>query len=161
MGRRGPAPAPTGLKVLRGVKESRINRDEPAPDSSEVVPPEWLPSAALEVWRRLGPDLVRKKVLTAWDVDAFADYCSLVVVNRDALLDIDANGTNCTTVDRELSDGSVIYRLTKNPSWQVARESTVLLVTLGGRFGLNPSDRSSLQVKGDSDAGKGAERLLG
>lgn len=161
MGKRGPAPAPTALKVVRGTRESRVNREEPKPDLGEMGAPAWLPGRAREVWDRLAPDLVRKKVLTAWDVDAFADLCSAVVVNRDAWLDIEANGTSCTTVARELSDGTVIYRLSKNPAWQVARESTVIITTLGGRFGLNPSDRSQLHVKGDDDAAKGAERLLG
>lgn len=161
MGKRGPAPAPTALKVVRGTRESRVNRAEPKPDVAEVVAPDWLPVRARQVWDRLAPDLVRKGVLTSWDVDAFADFCAVVVVNRDALADIDENGTNCTTVDRELRDGTIIYRLSKNPSWQVARESTALITTLGGRFGLNPSDRSQLQVKGDADGGKGAERLLG
>lgn len=146
---------------MRGDRESRINRDEPVPAQEDVVPPEWLPADALEVWERLAPDLIRKAVLTPWDVDAFADLCNLVVINRKALLDLDEHGTNCTVVDRELADGTMTYRLTKNPSWQVAKESTTLITTLGGRFGLNPSDRAQLKVKGEEDGGKGAERLLG
>lgn len=161
MGKRGPASAPTALKLIRGDRESRINREEPLPGEMQVVPPAWLPDSALEVWERLAPDLVAKGVLTTWDVDAFADLCNLVVINREALLDIDRNGTNCTAVDRELADGTITYRLTKNPSWQVAKESTALITTLGGRFGLNPSDRAQLKVKGEEDGGKGAERLLG
>lgn len=161
MGKRGPAPAPTALKLVRGDRESRINREEPLPAESAVVAPDWLPDEARAVWVRLAPDLIAKGVLTLWDVDSFADLCSLIVINRAALLDIDRNGTNCTVVDRELSDGTLIYRLTKNPSWQVAKESTALITTLGGRFGLNPSDRAQLKVKGEEDGGKGAERLLG
>lgn len=161
MGKRGPAPAPTVLKVLHGARSSRVNLEEPVPASGDVVAPEWLPVRARAVWDRLAPDLVAKGVLTAWDVDAFADLCQIIVVNRDALSDIEVNGTNCTKVDRELSDGTLIFRLTKNPSWQVARESTALITTLGGRFGLNPSDRSQLKMKGSGDGGQGAERLLG
>jgi P27 family predicted phage terminase small subunit len=161
MGKRGPAPAPTALKLIRGDRESRVNRDEPLPAEGQVSAPSWLPAEARGVWDRLAPDLMAKGVLTPWDVDAFADLCCLVVINRNALLDLDKNGTNCTVVDRELSDGTIIYRLTKNPSWQVAKESTALITTLGGRFGLNPSDRSQLKVKGEEDGGKGAERLLG
>jgi P27 family predicted phage terminase small subunit len=160
VGKRGPAPAPTALKLIRGDRESRINREEPLPAELEAEAPDWLPGPAREVWDRLAPDLIAKGVLTPWDVDAFADLCNVIVINREALLDIDKNGTNCTTVDRELSDGTIIYTLTKNPSWQIAKESTVLITTLGGRFGLNPSDRSQLKVKGEEDGGKGAERLL-
>jgi P27 family predicted phage terminase small subunit len=146
MGRRGVPPAPTALKILHGVKPSRVNHGEPKPDSGEVVPPRVLDSRAQEIWDRLAPDMIRKGVLTTWDVDSFATFCSMVVVNQDAVRDVEENGTSCTTVVREMGDGTIIYELRKNPAWQVARESATLIVTLGGRFGLNPSDRSQLSM---------------
>jgi P27 family predicted phage terminase small subunit len=113
----------------------------------DVVAPAWLSEAALAVWGRLAPDLVRRGVLTPWDVDAFANFCALVEVNRAALVDLDANGATVTTIDRTLADGTTVYRLQRNPSWQVARESAQLLVSIGGRFGLSPSDRAQLHVE--------------
>lgn len=161
MGKRGPTPKPTALRLLDGDRKDRVNHSEPVPDRGDVLAPDWLPESARAVWDRLAPDLVRKAVLTPWDVDAFADLCSLVVLNRDALLELDRNGITCTAVDRVLADGTVTYRLSKNPAWQVARESTALITTLGGRFGLNPSDRASLSLDRGADGGsKGAERLL-
>lgn len=161
MGKRGIPPRPTALKVLHGEKPYRVNQDEPKPDDAEVVPPAWLSDQALEVWHRLAPDLEAKGVLTAWDVDAFAQLCASIIVAQDALQDIAENGTNCKTIVRELSDGTLIYDLRKNPAWQIARESMGLMVSLGGRFGLNPSDRSQLTMKSQDDTGKGADRLLG
>ena len=154
-------PAPTKLKVVRGDRSSRVNKREPKPSESEIVRPKWLSPDAREVWDRLAPDLTRKGVLTPWDVDAFADFCALVVVNREAMSDVERNGASCTTVVRELSDGTLLYDLRKNPAWGVARESSALIATLGGRFGLNPSDRSRLTMKGDDDDGRDAGRLLG
>ncbi|MEV6897463.1 phage terminase small subunit P27 family [Amycolatopsis sp. NPDC051372] len=154
MGKRGIPPAPTALKVLHGVKPSRINHTEPKPDTGEVVPPRQLDPRAQAIWDRLAPDMIRKGVLTPWDVDSFATFCSMVVVNQDAIADVEQNGTSMTTVVRELQNGEVIYDLRKNPAWQVARESAALIVTLGGRFGLNPSDRSQLsmgEASGDAD----------
>ncbi|WP_051772182.1 phage terminase small subunit P27 family [Saccharothrix sp. NRRL B-16314] len=124
----------------------------------EVVPPAWLDERALAVWERLAPDMVAKGVLTAWDVDAFAQLCTVVVIAREALADIAENGSSCKTVVRELSDGTLIYDLRKNPSWQIARESMGLIVSLGGRFGLNPSDRSGLTM--DSGFGDKDDDLL-
>lgn len=162
MGKRGPAKRPTNLALLHGEsRPSRVNLDEPVPDQGEISPPDWLGDAAKDVWCRLAPDLIAKGVLTTWDVDSFATLCAAVVVNRQALENINENGTSCTTPVREMSDGTVIYDLRKNPAWQVARESTVIIVTLGGRFGLNPSDRGQLKMKDQGDAGKGADRLLG
>lgn len=161
MGKRGPAPSPTSLRVLRGDREDRINRNEPRPGEGEVRCPSWLSVKAKRVWRRLAPELVATGVLTSWDVDVFADLCELVVVNQAAMGDVAEHGTAITVVDRELADGTVVFRVTKNPNWQVARESTALLVTLGGRFGLTPSDRSQLKVgDGTSNGKRRGEDLL-
>lgn len=159
MGARGPAPAPTTLRVLRGDRKDRINRGEPIPGSVPTGPPAWMSVKGKRIWRRLAPDLVAKGVLTAWDVDSFADLCELVVVNHQALSSLAKDGTVLTVVDRELSDGTTVFRTTKNPNWQVARESTALLVTLGGRFGLNPSARSQLSLGGGGSAQRGADLL--
>lgn len=159
MGKRGPAPAPTALKVIRGDKPSRIPTGEPQPDAGEVVAPSWLSRKAKYVWARLAPDLIKKGVLTTWDVDTFADFCSLVVTNREAIADVEKHGNVITTVIRELSDGTIIYGVSKNPNWQIAKESAALLVTIGGRFGLNPSDRAQLNV-GEPEKGNAKGRLL-
>ena len=103
------------------------------------------------MWRRLAPDLIAKHVLTSWDVDAFGQVCALIVTNAAAMRAV-------------LDDGPVIDSergRVKNPAWQVARETAALLVTLGGRFGLNPSDRSQLDVgPAGGSTTSGAERLL-
>lgn len=154
MGKRGVPPAPTALKILRGDKPSRVNTSEPKPDTGVVEPPRELSDRVRGIWDRLAPDMIRKGVLTTWDVDSFAAFCTAVVVNHDAMRDVEEHGTTCTFVERELYDGTIIYTTRKNPAWQVARESAALIVTLGGRFGLNPSDRSQLsmgEASGDAD----------
>ncbi len=53
MGRRGPAPTPTKLKILRGNPGKRaINRAEPVPPPGEVQAPDFVVSdpTALEFW---------------------------------------------------------------------------------------------------------------
>lgn len=159
MGKRGPAPTPTNLRVLRGDRKDRINTSEPQP-LGEVVCPEWLSADARQVWDRLAPDLQAKRVLTSWDVDTLAAFCTMVVAHRDASVDLDRNGTRIVTPMKELADGSVIYSTVKNPNWQVAREAAALMVTLGGRFGLNPSDRSQLSTGDGSANRKTGEDLL-
>lgn len=154
MGKRGPAPAPTALKLVRGVRKDRVNDAEPQPGGVPVRP-RWLQGEARRVWERLAPDLVRKGVLTSWDVDSFAAFCAVVAENRGALVDLERNGNRITVVARELSDGTLIYDTVKNPAWQIAKESAALIVTLGGRFGLNPSDRQALKVGSDEPHAKG------
>ncbi|MGW0824465.1 P27 family phage terminase small subunit [Streptomyces sp. NPDC002845] len=62
------------------------------PDEGKIGPPAWLvdldaegedsTESALDVWRRLVPDLIRKRVLTPWDVEAFAVFCDAVTGYR-------------------------------------------------------------------------------
>src|SRR5437660_1164931 len=53
MGRRGPAPTPTRLRVLRGeTRPSQVNRAEPEPLAGQPVAPADLDPDAREVWAR-------------------------------------------------------------------------------------------------------------
>ena len=54
MGRRGPQPLPTALKVLRGNPgKRRLNRAEPRPVAEFPDMPTWLDREARAEWRRL------------------------------------------------------------------------------------------------------------
>lgn len=141
---------PTNLKVLHGDRSDRINRAEPVPGQSAIVPPEWLEEDALEVWHRLAPDLTDKQVLTAWDVDAFAVACDAMALYRRAARAVSDEGL--TQVGMKGGD-------VKHPLLQVMRDSAATFATLAGRFGLTPADRARLSIGGD-DVEKGAGRLL-
>ena len=160
LGKRGPKGKPTSLRVLEGDREDRINRNEPVPGQGEVVPPAWLVEldedasgggeTALGVWERLAPDLVRKGVLTAWDVDQFAVFCDAVVRHREATRVVDREGT--------LVEGQK-GNLVRNPAIQIARDYADLMVKVGSRFGLTPGDRADLTIEREASHG-GADRLL-
>lgn len=145
--------------MLHGDRKDRINTAEPKP-AGEIERPAWLSARARRVWDSLAPDLAAKGVLTAWDVHAFADFCAAVPINQDAMSDVAQNGASCTTVVRELPDGSLVYELRRNPAWQVARESSALITTVGGRFGLTPSDRAQLKI-GEGGRGSTDDLLSG
>ncbi|MDQ1736586.1 MAG: hypothetical protein QOH56_2837 [Pseudonocardiales bacterium] len=147
MAKRGPAPMPTALRLLHGeTRPSRINRDEPQPSAADVVCPSSLSEPAKVHWARLAPDLITQNVLTSWDVDTFGLLCEVLEINRVAMADLAENGTASVSVYRVLADGTALTRLSKNPSWTIARESAQLITTIGGRFGMNPSDRAALHV---------------
>lgn len=155
MGARGPAPKPTELRVLHGDRKDRINTNEPKPRDNAVTCPDWLSTKAKNVWLRLAPDLIDKGVLTFWDVDQFARYCALTVINREALEDVQENGVK---VDGFTPSGHPTK--VKNPSLQVARDTATELRALAGKFGLTPSDRASLNVEAPRNGNGGASRLL-
>lgn len=159
MGKRGPAPKPTQLRVLHGDRKDRVNSDEPQPSELEVAPPDWLPEAAVEVWEQLADDLIGKGVLTAWDAEAYANWCDAVVRRRDAAEHIAEEGAVIEMPVFNKNGDISGHRLGKNP-WLMALDSADAQVQrYGARFGLTPSDRSQLKIPQAKQPG-GAERLL-
>lgn len=78
MGKRGPQPKPTALKVLEGNPGKRkLNQAEPAPPPAKKLPnpPQRLLPEARKEWRRLAPLLVAAGLITSVDWPAFAELC--------------------------------------------------------------------------------------
>jgi P27 family predicted phage terminase small subunit len=69
MGRRGPQPMPTMLKLARGKPGHH-------PASRKV--PSGVTGRAKTEWLRLVDELISKGVLTVGDMHAFEEYCKLV-----------------------------------------------------------------------------------
>lgn len=154
MGARGPKAAPNHLKLVRGDKESRLNRDEPVPSHvASIIPPDSLNEGATKVWNRLAPDMIDKKMLTEWDVDTFAVFCNATFRYHqcDQLL------------KDELIAAGAAGGVIKSPYWQIMRDCSAIMAQWSSRFGLTPGDRASLKAGMDEDFGPkaGAERILG
>lgn len=79
MGRRGPRPAPTALKLAKGERRpSRVNYEEPqlpAVQAAALAPPTGLEGAGLAEWQRVAPLLSTAGVLKDTDLVALEDYC--------------------------------------------------------------------------------------
>src|SRR5689334_10514070 len=116
MGKRGPAPAPTKLRVLRGeTRPSRLRQGEPVPPEQPFEVPGYLDADARAEWELLAPSLVRMGLLTAVDVNAFAAYCSAVVHHRRAVRLV--NETSPLIVNQSARGPEV----RKHPGMQVIR----------------------------------------
>lgn len=151
MGKRGPTPRPTHLRALEGVEESRLNRDEPLPGDGMIIPPVDLTAAAQAIWNRLAPDMIAKHVLTAWDVDEFANGCRMQAILNDALLEVE-------TAPALLMPGSN-NNLVLNPAIRAVTALEASLRSIWSRFGLTPGDRAQLKVEHGGQA-SGAEAYL-
>ena len=72
---KGPTPAPTALKILKGVRPARINENEPKPKSvSGALPTGWgaeMSDGAKRFWRKYATILANLGVLTEADLPAF------------------------------------------------------------------------------------------
>ncbi|WP_435610883.1 phage terminase small subunit P27 family [Streptomyces sp. C10-9-1] len=159
MGRRGPAPKPTALRVLHGDRKDRINTDEPTPDEGDLVAPDWLSEQALAVWEALADDLIAKGVLTPWDAEAYANYCDAVARRRDAAERVALEGAVIEHPVFNKNGDLTGHRLGKNP-WLLALDAADAQVQrYGARFGLTPSDRAQLKIAPSANPA-GAERLL-
>jgi P27 family predicted phage terminase small subunit len=161
MGRRGPAPAPTALKLVKGTRKDRVNTAEPKPAevAGKVIPPEWLTADALELWTQYAPDLERQGVLRAWDVEHFAAWCDSAAQRRRATA---ALAESSEVVEEPvISKGELVgHRLVRNPWTLVQKSATDAMQRYGARFGLTPSDRSQLKV-GDGTTNPTDDLLTG
>lgn len=79
MGRRGPKPQPTALKIERGNPGQRpLNHDEPVLAAPQTTLPDGMTGRAKDEWLRLVDELTNKGVLTVGDMHGFEQYCTLV-----------------------------------------------------------------------------------
>ena len=140
------------LKILAGEREDHINRNEPLPAESTIVPPVQLSEDAQAVWDRLAPDLIDKGCLTSWDVDMFTIYCDAAATYHECRR---AMGSEYTT------KGSVRDTTVKSPLWRIMKDSADTMRTIGAKFGLTPSDRAGIDVAEQTPPSKhGPERIL-
>src|SRR5688572_29491778 len=121
-------PKPTALKVLHG--DDRCRLPKPGPRAAGTVErPAWLDDT--EPWDRLAPDLIRKGVLTPWDVPLFSRYCWLDARTRELMTLLEIEGAVQTTRNG----------VRKNPLVQILRDFTGEMLAIAAKFGLTPVDR--------------------
>ena len=137
MTRRGPAPTPTALKILRGeTRPSRVNRDEPRPVGELVPIPEDISPEAQAVWRRVVREFGHTGVIRGADGDVMRIYCETVARYEKASRLLDASGP--------LIKGARGGELVKNPLHQIVRDNAVLIRSLASELGLTPAARVGL-----------------
>lgn len=80
MGLRGPQPKPSEIRLLEGVKTSRVKSTEPKPKkvSSIPQPPDWMCDTAKKYWIRAVDVLSEMRVLTEADLILLERYCDFL-----------------------------------------------------------------------------------
>jgi P27 family predicted phage terminase small subunit len=152
MGKRGPRPAPTAIKIARGTVRSRP-KTEPAPPATGIVMPGHLGEVAQAKWRDLLPLLQAVKVMTDADVEALARYCDTYEWWLATRAKLRKEGDTYPI----LNDGGEIKYIAQRPEVSIAHKLATQLRQLEQDFGLNPSARTSLHVEkpkaeGDDEA---------
>jgi P27 family predicted phage terminase small subunit len=151
VGRRGPAPTPTALRLLHGEKRYRINTAEPRPRDEPPGRPGGLSAKAAAEWDRIVPDLAAMGTAKQVDQAGLAAYCEAVALLR-TLSDLVAR-TGPLIVGR---DGLAH----KNPAvaQQLAASADVRM--WAREFGFTPSARAGIRVDVRVTPVLPAERLL-
>lgn len=144
MGKRGPAPLPTNLKLLRGThRADRATSNEPMPEAKVPSRPSWLGegvdwgSEAVREWDRVVGALAANGLLTDLDRTSLAAYC-------------DAFG-RWWHFRREVAEKGAVQ---VTESGYVAQRPEVALMNkalddvkrFGALFGMSPSDRTRISV---------------
>ena len=143
MGRRGPAPKPTALKVLSGTRKDRINRNEPKPPEGAPPRPKWLDPVAVQEWLRIVPELLELGVLTKIDGQALGLYCAAFSEMVHAEGAIAEHGLVVTT-------GNAEYRTVKaNPAVAIRARAQDRCYRYLQEFGCTPAARSRLTLKAE------------
>ena len=141
MGRRGPAPKPTALRLVDGSRRRR-DHDEPVPAPALPVCPEGYGEAVAAVFDRIVTELVVMGTAAAADRDSLACLAAAVVNHRRA--------------SELLAGTQVIVRgargdIVRNPALAVQRDSAVLIRAFAQEFGLTPSARVGVTVRPRTD----------
>lgn len=171
MGRRGPAPKPTALRVLQGNPgKIPLNPHEPTPKkaASDLKPPSWLRDDALQAWKRLLPQLTAVGLLTEVDVDVFAAYCATYARWRAAEDFLAEHGLmfevrDFTGIDKKNQAAKLsapVKYFQQYPQVSVAHKSLLMLCKLGAELGLTPASRSRIHVPEQFDRGDSREKRL-
>jgi len=151
MGRRGPPPQPTSLRLLNGNPGNRsLNRREPKPRADVPPCPVWLSLEAKRAWRRLLPDLRQMRVLTCVDGDAFAAYCQTYARWKAAEEFIQKHGEVYPIRDEQ----GRVKCMQQFPQVAIARNLILVLRAYQQEFGLTPAARSRVETVGTGAHGQ-------
>ncbi|MEX1173512.1 MAG: phage terminase small subunit P27 family [Chloroflexota bacterium] len=139
MGRRGPAPTPTKVKMLRGeTRPSRLNHREPMPSPDVPKMPADMDPEAKVVWRRVLRDMRHTGVIRAADTDVLRAYCEGVARYQHAARLLGQSGPLVRGQRGEL---------VKNPLHQVVRDNADEIRQFARELGLSPSARVGLRIE--------------
>lgn len=148
MGKRGPAPKPTNLRILEGNPSGRpLNAHEPQPEKlTWAEPPERFGESKKQIWAVLIPMLSRIGLFTEADYRAAYRYVDWLFEYERAMSV--AQETPNMIISR--NEKGEVSGWQPSPPLAMARKVEHELRWFEMQFGLTPSARTSLVVTGQS-----------
>ena len=140
----GTKPNPTKLKILEGIRKSRINKNEPRPPKISLDCPDWLLPEAKEEWKKLSPTLEALGILTTIDKAAFAGYCQSFAKWKAAEQFLKKHGTTYKIPKRDRDGNIISVYMASSPEVAIARASLEQVRRFAAEFGLTPPSRERI-----------------
>lgn len=139
MGKRGPRPQATKLRILAGNPGKRpLNQQEPQPaEIQPPPPPEWLDDEAKTFWRDLAPKLSAVGCLTELDLPKLEGMAYWWSRWRSAVADVAKLGAIVRT-----GQGGAI----RNPNCIEREHCWQEFARLASQFPMSPADRTAIKV---------------
>jgi P27 family predicted phage terminase small subunit len=152
MGKRGPLPKPTPLRILEGNRAHRPIVEETPPDQGDCAPPAHLHADSVAIWKQLAPELESKGLLAPRYLPAFEVLCDAIVQYRRAATILARTGPVVNG-----RNGDVVT----NPASREFARYAVLLRNFGSDFGMSPAALTAITKLADAPVGASPARLLG
>jgi P27 family predicted phage terminase small subunit len=127
---------------MRGSWRANGRGSQPRPRLAKPKCPTWLDAEAKSKWRQLVRDLSELGLLTAVDGDTLAAYCTAWSELRTATETLQREGRTFVTENGYKVPHPAVAQ--QRSAWQAVRAFAAL-------FGLDPADRSRLQVPAGCD----------
>lgn len=135
MGKRGPAPKPTALRLLEGARERDVNRNEPIARSGRIEPPAGMSDDVRVIFDYVVDELEHMKIASPADRDSIACYAEAVDKHRKA----SAVLAKSPVLIKGIHGGMV-----RNPALAVQRDAAQMIRQFAQEFGLTPSARARI-----------------
>ena len=134
---RGRKPIPTGLKIAKGIRKSRINANEPQFVADLTPAPcEFMDVYAREEWDRVYPDLNKNGVLKKVDRSVLVGYCEAFSEYRKSSEMLAKNKRQVIKTPNGMEQSSPYISNKRN--WLLA------MLNFAVELGITPSSRTRL-----------------
>ena len=133
-------PEPTALKLLKGVKPSRINLDEPKVAEGLPPMPDDMLDGADAVWDHVMATIGPSGAITLADGEAVRHYCEATVTYRNLIRTFKKTGAN----EMIRGNGGMIVA---NPIMREIALARTHAQVAAREIGASPSSRSTIRVK--------------
>ncbi len=153
MGRRGPPPKPTKLKLLAGNPGKRpLNAREPDPEVEIPEIPEHLATGACQEWERVAGELESLGLLTRIDRASLAGYCQA--------------WARWVEAEEQLAKFGLIVKAPsgypmQSPFLAIANKALEQMHRFSSEFGMTPASRTRIQTTPPTDGGSDLARRYG